>query len=245
MKRVRITPRVGFVLLLAMAGTGGLFAQSRELTPSEQKAADMRMPSLDRSALEPERREPAQVRETERNPFGLVSLPPAAVEETETIEAETEEQRLRRIIGNMRISGLSGSPGSYRLLLGSMAIREGDKLPKLFADQAEVLHVTKITEREVVLTFKEKDPNLPPRSMSLGYNFQPRPQSLLPGEIFRKLVPFTDKGAPDLKPLEVPAVKSIVEGAEEGGLQGWTDRSREMLGEPKGRNDEPANPPQD
>lgn len=245
MKRVRITPRVGFVLLLAMAGTGGLFAQSRELTPSEQKAADMRMPSLDRSALEPERREPAQVRETERNPFGLVSLPPAAVEETETIEAETEEQRLRRIVGNMRISGLSGSPGSYRLLLGSMAIREGDKLPKLFADQAEVLHVTKITEREVVLTFQEKDPNLPPRSMSLGYNFQPRPQSLLPGEIFRKLVPFTDKGAPDLKPLEVPAVKSIVEGAEEGGLQGWTDRSREMLGEPKGRNDEPANPPQD
>lgn len=245
MKPARIILSVGFVLLLAMAGTGGLFAQTRELTPSEQKAADMRMPSLDRSALEPEKREPAQVRENERNPFGLVSLPPAAEEETETIEAETEEQRLRRIIGNMRISGLSGSPGSYRLLLGSMAIREGDKLPKLFSDQAEVLHVSKITEREVVLTFQEKDPNLPPRSMSLSFNFQPRPQSLLPGEIFRKLVPFTDKGAPDLKPLEVPAVKSIVEGAEEGGLQGWTDRSREMLGEPKGRNDEPANPPQD
>jgi hypothetical protein len=78
--------------------------------------------------------------------------------------------------------------------------------------------------------------------MSLGYNFKPRPQSLLPGEIFRKLVPFTSKGAPDLKPLEVPAVKSIVTGAEEGGLQGWTDRSREMLGEPKGRSDEQVDP---
>lgn len=244
MKHVRILSRVGFVFLLAIVGNGGLFAQSRELTPAEQKAADMRMPSLDRSALEPDKREPEQVRENERNPFGLVSLPPAAVEETETIEAETEEQRLRRIVGNMRVSGLSGSPGSYRLLMGSMTIREGEKLPKLFADQAEVLHISSISEREVVLTFQEKDPTLPPRSMSLGYNFQPRPQSLLPGEIFRKLVPFTAKGAPDLKPLEVPAVQSIVEGAEEGGLQGWTDRSHEMLGEPKGRNDEPANPSQ-
>jgi hypothetical protein len=244
MKHHCIIPFVGYVLLFAMVGASVLSAQVRELTPAEQKAADMRMPSLDRSALEPEKREPAQVRETERNPFGLVSLPPATVEETETIEAETEEQRLRRIVGNMRISGLSGSPGSYCLLLGSMTVREGDKLPKLFADQAEVLHVSKITEREVVLTFQEKDPTLPPRSMSLGYNLQPRPQSLLPGEIFRKLVPFTAKGAPDLKPLEVPAVKSIVDGAEEGGLQGWTDRSREMLGEPEGRNDEPANPPQ-
>ena len=242
MKRPRAILLAGLTVVFGPMCATNVEAQERELTPAEQKAADMRMPSLDRSALEPEKREPAEVRETERNPFGLVSLPPAAVEETETIEAETEEQRLRRIIGNMRISGISGSPGSYRLLLGSMTLQEGDKLPKLFTDQAEVLRVSSISEKEVVMTFEEKDPSLPPRSMSLGYNFEPRPQSLLPGEIFRKLVPFTAKGAPDLKPLELPAVKSIAEGAEQGGLQGWTDRSREMLGEPKGRINDQADP---
>lgn len=217
-------------------------AQVRELTPAEQKAADLRLPSLDRSALEPEKRTPAEVRESERNPFGLVSLPPAAVEETETIDAETEEMRLRRILGNMRITGISGTPGSYRVLLGSMLLREGEQLPKLFADQAEVLRVARITEREVVLTFAEKDPAIPARTIGLGYDLQPRPRSLLTGEIFRKLVPFTAKGAPDLKPLEVPAVKAITQGAEDGGLQGWTERSFEVMGEPTFRSDDKTTP---
>jgi hypothetical protein len=51
-------------------------------------------------------------------------------------------------------------------------------------------------------------------------------------------VPFTAKGAPDLKPLEVPAVKSIAEGAEDAGLQGLTERSFELMGEPEFRADE-------
>ena len=213
-------------------------AQERELTPAEQKAADMRLPELDRTALEPERREPAKVVEGERNPFGLVSLPPAEVEETESIQAETEEMRLRRILGNMRISGVIGTEGSYRVLLGPMQLKAGDRLPKLFADQAEKLTVASISGREVVLTFEEKDPTIPPRTIGLGYDLAPRPQSLLPGEIFRELVPFTAKGAPDLKPLEIPAVKAIAEGAEAGGLQGFTERSFQLMGEPDFRADE-------
>ncbi len=233
-------------LLLILAFTTGVAsivrAQVRELTPAEQKAADLRLPSLDRSALEPEKRAPAEVRESERNPFGLVSLPPAAVEETETLDAETEEMRLRRILGNMRISGVSGTPGAYRVLLGSMLLREGEQLPKLFSDQAEVLWVERITDREVVLLFEERDPSIPPRIIGLGYDLQPRPHSLLAGEIFRKLVPFTAKGAPDLKPLEVPAVKAISQGAEDGGLQGWTERSFESMGEPTFRSDDKTQP---
>jgi hypothetical protein len=213
----------------------GLFAQARELTPAEQKAADMRMPELDRSAMEPEKREPAKVLEGERNPFGLVALPPEEVEEIQTIQAETEEMRLRRILGNMRISGVSGTDGNYRVVLGSLHLRQGDTLPKLFANQAEVLRVSSITDREVVLSFSEKSADLPPRSIGLAYDLKPRPQSLLAGELFQKLVPFTAKGAPDLKPVEVPVVTAIGEAAEASQLQGYTERSFELMGEPSRR----------
>lgn len=226
------------LLILNTFGPGFGYAQERELTPAEQKAADMRLPDLDRSALEPDKREPATVQEAERNPFGLVSLPPTEVEETATIQAETEEERLRRILGNMRVSGMSGSPGAYLVLLGSMQIKEGQRLPKLFADQAELLRVTKVTDREIILSFEEKDASVPPRTIGLGYDLRPRPQSLLPGEIFGKLVPFTSKGARDLKPLEVPAVKAIAEGAEAAGLQGLTERAFELMGEPSFRRED-------
>lgn len=223
------------LLILSVFGPGSGYAQESELTPAEQKAADMRLPDLDRSALVPDKREPATVQEAERNPFGLVSLPPTEVQETATIQAETEEERLRRILGNMRVSGMSGSPGAYLVLLGSMQVKEGQRLPKLFADQAELLRVTKVTDREIILSFEEKDASLPPRTIGLGYDLRPRPQSLLPGEIFGELVPFTSKGARDLKPLEVPAVKAITEGAEAAGLQGLTERAFKLMGEPSFR----------
>lgn len=225
-------------LLLVHLSGWDLLAQERELTPAEQKAADMRMPELDRSAMEPEKRAPAEVIPGERNPFGLVALPPEEVEEVETIQTETEEMRLRRILGNMRISGVSGAPGSYRVVLGSMHLKQGDTLPKLFANQAEVLRVSSITDREVVLSFAEKSSDIPPRSIGLSYDLQPRPKSLLAGELFQALVPFTAKGAPDLKPLEVPAVTAIGEGAATGELQGYIERSFKLMGEPVGRTEE-------
>lgn len=210
------------------------------MTPAELKAADMRMPELDRSALEPERREPAVVREGERNPFGLVSVPAEEPGEA-ALETETEENRLRRILGSMRVSGLSGSPGSYRVVLGGMQIKEGERLPKMFADQAEILRVTSITDREIKLSFEEKDPSLPPRTIGIGYDLRPRPQSLLPGELFGKLVPFGPGGVPTLESLEVPAVTAVTEGAEAGRLQGLTERSFQLMGEPDFRSeDEPA-----
>lgn len=227
-------------LLLALAGTA--FAQQRELTPAEEKARDMRMPDLDRSALEPEKREPAEVGSGERNPFGLVALPPEEVEETEIIQTETEEMRLRRILGNMRVSGVSGSPGSYRVVIGSMHLQRGDSVPKLFANQAEKLRVTSITDREIVFSFEEKDSSMPARSIGVSYDLQPRPESLLAGEVFQKLVPFSAKGALDLKPLELPAVKAISEGAEAGNLQGLVERSFELMGEPAHRPDDEPPP---
>jgi hypothetical protein len=240
-RTIRIQLTLGLIFLCLLIAIPAL-AQERELTPAEQKAADMRIPELDRSAMEPERREPATVVEGERNPFGLVSLPPEEVEEVEQIASETEEMRIRRILANMRISGVSGSPGSYRVVLGSMQLKDGDTLPKLFVDQAEVLRVQSIGDREIILAFEEKAPGLPARTIGLGYDLTPRPQSLLSGELFKKLVPFTPKGSPDLKPLEVPAVKAIAEGAEKSGLQGLTERSHELMGEASPRSSDESAP---
>jgi len=231
-KSIAVIP---LLLVLVLSSPGR--SQERELTPAEQKAADMRLPELDRSALEPEKREPAKVLEGERNPFGLVALPPEEVKETETIQMETEEMRLRRILGNMRISGVSGLPGSYRVVLGSLHLKQGDLLPKLFANQAEVLRVSSITDREVILSFAEKSADIAPRSIGLSYDLKPRPKSLLAGELFQAIVPFTAKGAPDLKPMEVPAVKAIGEGAKESELQGYIDRSFKLMGEPSSRSE--------
>lgn len=220
------------VLAAALAAASTATAQEVALTPSEQKAADMRLPELDRSALIPEKREPEKVLEGERNPFGLVSLPPEEEEEeVESIQTETEEMRLRRILLNMRISGLSGSEGSYRVMLGPMSLIEGDILPRLFTDQAEVLRVTKITDRELQLSFLEKDPNLPPRTIGLGFDLRPRPQALLAGELFKKLVPFTPKGLPELEPIELPSVQAVTEGAKAANFGGLIERSSELMGE--------------
>jgi hypothetical protein len=123
-----------------------------------------------------------------------------------------------------------------------MQLKDGDTLPKLFVDQAEVLRVQSIGEREIILAFEEKAPGLPARTIGLSYDLTPRPQSLLSGELFKKLVPFTPKGSPDLKPLEVPAVKAIAEGAEKSGLQGLTERSHELMGEASPRSSDESAP---
>lgn len=204
------------------------------LTPEQQKALDMRLPELNRAALEPEERVPEKVEEGERNPFGLLSVPPAEEQEEVKIEVETEEMKIRRILGNMRVAGVSGAPGSYRVLLGSMQLGKGDMVPRLFANQAERLRVEDITERQVVLAFIErsKQKDLPPRTVGLGIDLSPRVRSLLPGEVFTNVVQFDEKGAQALPPLKTEAVEVIVEQIRTNNLtEALTDHRRAFLGE--------------
>jgi hypothetical protein len=208
-------------------------AQDTNLTPEQQKAFDMRLRDLDRSALEPQMRTPVEVTGDERNPFGLLSVPPPQEEEQLKIELETEEMKIRRILGNMRVAGLSGSPGSYRVMLGSMQLAKGDMVPRLFANQAERLRVEDITERQIVLTFVErKQQDLPPRSIGLGIDLVPRVRSLLPGEVFTNVVRFDEKGAQAMEPLKTESVDTIVEQIKTNQLtEALTDHRRAFLGE--------------
>jgi hypothetical protein len=228
------TPSLIFVaLVLAFPVRGQDSLPTNALTPEQQKALDLRLPDLDRSALEPEKRAPVTVNEDERNPFGLLSVP-APEEEEIKIEVETEEMKIRRVLGNMRVSGLSGQPGSYRILLGSMQLSEGDMVPRLFANQAEQLRVEDITDRQLVLAFVERrqQQDLPPRTIGLGIDLTPRVRSLLPGEIFTNVVTFDEKGAQSLEPIPTESVDIVLEQIKTNRLtEALTEHRRAFLGE--------------
>ena len=232
-------------LSLGFLATAG--AQTNALTPEEEKRAALRMPDLDRSALEPGRRQPKDVKPDARNPFGLLAVPPPEEEEAAIkIEVETEEMKIRRILGNMRVAGLAGSPGDYRVMVGSMKLAEGDIVPRLFANQVEVLRVDGISDRQVQLSFVERkqegQADLPPRTLGLGIDLSPRVRSLLPGEVFVNVIQFDEKGAQAMQPLKTESVDSIVQQLKDDGLtEALTDHRRAFLGEtsPASKN-EPA-----
>jgi hypothetical protein len=239
-----------FLLLLAVSVllpvTGSAQNNTNAMTPEDEKRAALRLPDLDRSALEPGARKPLYVREGARNPFGLLSVPPPEEEEEVKIEIETEEMKIRRILGNMRVVGVSGGPGSYRVVLGSMQLAMGDIVPRLFANQGEVLRVDDITDRQIVLSFVErnKQQDMPPRTIGLGIDLAPRVRSLLPGEVFTSVIKFDEKGAQSMEPLKTKGVDAVVQAIKTNNLtEALTDHRRALLGESSIRTpDEPSEP---
>jgi hypothetical protein len=223
------------VLALSLGFLATAGAQTNALSPEEEKRAALRMPDLDRTALEPGRRQPKDVKPGARNPFGLLAVPPPEEEEKEVkIEVETEEMKIRRILGNMRVAGLAGEPGNYRVMIGSMKLAKGDTVPRLFANQGEVLRVDDITDRQIVLSFvdRKQQSDVPPRTMGLGIDLAPRVRSLLPGEVFTSVIKFDEKGAQAMEPLKTEAVESVVQRIKKDNLtEALTDHRRALLGE--------------
>jgi hypothetical protein len=223
-------------IVLAISGlffaTTVLSAQEKPLTPEEEKARDMRLPDLDRSALEPDKRAPTEVKEEDRNPFGLLAVPQVE-EKAIQVQVETEEMKIRRVLGNMRISGVSGAEGAISVLVGSMVLTKGEMMPRLFYNQAEQLRVVDVTGNKVVLAFIEgkTQRDLSPRTIELSFDMAPRVRSLMPGELFTNAIKFDEKGAVSMPPLETSAVKSIIDGHNSTGAEALIERRRNVLGE--------------
>ena len=228
------------VVLAASLPAGWLLAQQAP----DAKAEFMRLRQFDRTGIEPDARKPIEVTESERNPFGRVS-----VTEEQGIPAGpvtlTDEQKLKRVLSKMKVGGLAGSPGSYRLLLGPLTLRAGDTLPAMFEGQGETVRVESITERKATFVFVERD-NASPRRFEVSIDLQPKVRSLLIGDSFLKLVPFDKDGEVALGPLQSPAVTSVTEDskAPPAELQSLVDRSTELLGDarPRSKDDELAAP---
>lgn len=228
--RSRRPPCEGLAMatVLAALTAAQLAAQGPAASPPPEMAPTAATPN--RSVFSPSARQPKVLPEGQRNPFGAAAVP--AQEEEEIVAAETEEAKLRRILGKMRVTGLSGSEGNYAVVLGSMVLREGEKLPRLYVNQAEELRVDSVSTNEVILTFVEGVAGIPPRSMSLRFNLSPQVRSVLPGELFQAMVPVDPKGNTQLPDVETPAVKEIGEGLKAREFEGLVDRRFKLMGSP-------------
>lgn len=227
------SPRVTLACLLlfvAVLRPENVSAQIAADSSTNPVAADLRLPALDRSELTPEKRDPETVAAGERNPFGFVA-PAATV--AATAEAESEENKLRRILAGMRVSGNSSGSGVNSALLGPILVREGETVPRLFADQAEILRVQSITDREVVIVFVDKEQGKEPRTINLPVDLSARVKSLMPGEFFGSLVTFDGAKKVNLPPLKSEPAGSLAERLKGEGvqLQPLVERTVEFMGE--------------
>jgi hypothetical protein len=219
--------------LAAQDPQGSTLGAPVSLTPAEQKAADMRLPQLDRSALTPESRTPERVEESDRNPFGMVTR---LLDQMVSAEPVSEERKIRQVLSNLRITGFADSSAGRRVLLGSLALGVGDQLPQLFVGQVERLKVKVITDRDVVLQFVESDASRAERNIGLRIDLKPgeQPLSLLVGEAFLKAVPLDQDGNPQLPPLESETVNDALKAAIEQDLRGVVERQTELFDAPAG-----------
>jgi hypothetical protein len=201
------------------------------LTPEEEKAADMRLPDIDRSGLLPELRKPRDVAPSERSPFG------GTVRVLESLagpsEASVAEQLGWLLRGQFRVSGISESARGRRLLIGPFAVGKGDQLPPLFANQVEQLVVKEITDRTATFAFVSNgETATKPQDITVNFDLRPRVDSLLVGEAYRKVVPVDAEGTVALPSLESAGADAVLKGAEEQDLRGWVDRPTELLNAP-------------
>lgn len=205
---------------------------SGTLSPEEEKAADMRMPDLDRSGMLPELRQPETVTDAMRNPFGGA----AKVFDQITGPSEGDERtRLRRLLNNLRISGVATSPQGMRVLVGSVSLGKGDELPPFFHNQGERLLVESVSDRSVLLRFVTNEEAKKQQPIALSFDLRPpTPQksSLRLGEAFNKLIPVDDEGSVALKPLESAPAQAILQNAKDQGLQSLVDRPTELFNAP-------------
>jgi hypothetical protein len=189
---------------------------------AEGKRADMRIPQLDRASFEPQARakRTVSVPANERNPFGLLSLPPAKEEQEVQIEVETEEMKIKRVLSNMRVGGLSGGDGSHRVLLGPMTLAKGDRLPQIFANQVEQLVVDDVSDGKISLRFIEGGgKHSAPRTFAVSFNRglaitnndgSPRVRALMAGDLYLSVVNF-EGGAVAMDAIPTASAQGILD----------------------------------
>jgi len=238
-------PMMRLPVLAAVLFLFGLSSVPAQLLapPDDEKAAAFRIPLLDRSALHPERRLSTEVEVGERNPFGVIKPPVVEQERVEIEEVETEEMKIRRVLANTRVSGVAGPPGARTVLLGSLVLQTGQTVPRLFANQAEVLRVAEVTEREVKFVFQDRDASVV-RSFSVAIDLEPRVSSLLYGELLTNTVEFR-RGAPVFDPVQLESVSDLVEVLRSDGPSSFLTRPTLLMGnaEPPDENTAPTAEP--
>jgi hypothetical protein len=191
--------------------------------PGGDKQADLRIPDLDRSALEPDMRAPTEVLPGEKSSFGFVAEPEAP--QASPVRSESEEDKIRRVLALMPVRGLAGQDCGNRVLLGSMPLEKGDIVPRLFESQALVLRVAEVTDRKVLLVITNDGQQIP-----LSFDLAPRVRSVLPGVLLGDVAEFDESGRPKDQELRTPAIDQI-SGRLKAAQEKVRDVPRRSLGE--------------
>ncbi len=178
--------------------------------------------------LLPDGRQTVDVRAGERNPFTQQAAPEQGA--TASSESASEEARLRRIIRAVKIGGVSGGNGQFRILLGSLILSPGETLPPIIRNQSEMLRVLSVDESSLTLAFVERDPSADPRKIVLPVGMKPEVSQFMFGEAVESLLQIGPRGAPKLPPLESPAVAEILNSSQEVELRNVADRDVKLMG---------------
>lgn len=120
--------------------------------------------------LLPDDKKPVILEVDERNPFAIHTpkAGPAVF-----APKDTEETSLRALVSRLPISGITRSYGVTKVLLGSFMVEDGGSLPLLIPRQTESLKVIAVSEKEVQLSFVEKDGSTGKRTIELPVDLSP------------------------------------------------------------------------
>lgn len=131
-------------------------------------------------AMLPTGRHVERILPEEKNPFGQKVQ---VKEEALVVEEETEETRLRKLLGDIPIRGVVQSGDACVMMLGPMTLREGIILPNLLPRQTERVKVLKITETEAIFGFVDRDGRADVRTLPRRVDLAPEVRYLIPSKI--------------------------------------------------------------
>lgn len=128
------------------------------------------LPAAPPVGLLPEDKQATVLVENERNPFGRrgPKTPTKTAEDT-----ESEEARIRGVIGSMAAVGSGGNNGVYSALLGSMVVQPGRDLPPILTGQTEKVRVLRVEAEMIELGFVEKDLTTETRKITIPIRNKP------------------------------------------------------------------------
>jgi len=128
----------------------------------------------------PSQKIPASIDPGDRNPFAArINRDDNA---TGDFEAESEESKIRQVFANLQVTGhVPSGGGSPRVLIGDIILKEGAPVPQVIVNQTDELRVTRITSKEVEITWMNQIEVDQPSKMLIPINLEPTVPFILPG----------------------------------------------------------------
>ena len=168
------------VLACTLSATAfGLQAQELDLGLGSPDPAEMIDPGAEKIGLMPYQKTPVEVGVKERNPFA--NRAPKAKEKPEELENK-EEDRIRVVLSELPIGGVSRGKHGLHVLIGDMKLERGAVVPQLLPDQTAQLMVSLITEEKIEFAWLEKTGGNA-RRLVLPIDIEPKVGFVLHGQV--------------------------------------------------------------